>query len=277
MHHLVAARRCLELARLVLCRSHDRTSLPTKEVNVRSLDVARELLGVDPRADEHDIRRAWRRLARIHHPDAGGDAVRFQQLQAAVDLLLEDPRHPPQATSSPSTGRRAYPSTRGRASSGAVIDHREVDTSILADNPPVVGQAWDVASLSRAVAAHLAGEPEVALMGVSRRPGSRLNRYVRHLSDDLLSSWRIQSASRRGVAGHDLEVVAKFPSSGRRQVDRSTPPSGWSTVRHPSTTESSCVIHPGQDDDSTAVLAAMAVDGFCTAIAWPLTDWRVPA
>jgi hypothetical protein len=44
-------------------------------------------LGVGPEADARDVVRAYRRLVRIHHPDAGGDAVRFRAVQAAYEVL----------------------------------------------------------------------------------------------------------------------------------------------------------------------------------------------
>ena len=49
---------------------------------------ARDLLGVPADADRHQIERAFRRLARIHHPDRGGDAGRFTAVVAARDRLL---------------------------------------------------------------------------------------------------------------------------------------------------------------------------------------------
>ena len=99
--------------------------------------------------------------------------------------------------------------------------------------------------LARAVAASIADAPsQVPLVGMSRRPGSFLNRHTRHLSDDLLSQWRIQPARDRGMPGHDLEVVARFPSGARKHVDRATLPSGWSTVRSPGSTRSTLVVHP---------------------------------
>lgn len=247
---------------------------------VETPDAARDLLGVDPRSTASEIRRAYRRLARIHHPDAGGDADTFLQLRAAVDLLLERSADRPETPASPSTGRRAYPSTSGRfrSAGGAVVDDRDVDTSVLDDRPlPSPASAWSRDDLARAVAAWLRGGDAVPLVGVSRRPGSWLNRFSRHLSEDLLSRWRIEPATRRGVAGHDLEAVVRLPSGARKRLDRATTPPGWSTVRRPSSTESTLVIHPGPTEAATAVLAALAVDELCEAIGWPLSDWRLPA
>ncbi len=47
-----------------------------------------QLLGLDPSCGELDIRRAYRRKARQSHPDHGGDAESFKQLQRAYEAAL---------------------------------------------------------------------------------------------------------------------------------------------------------------------------------------------
>ena len=47
------------------------------------------VLGLKPNASQADIKRAYRTLAKKHHPDAGGDADRFQQIQEAYSRLEE--------------------------------------------------------------------------------------------------------------------------------------------------------------------------------------------
>jgi hypothetical protein len=44
-----------------------------------------EVLGVAQTASELEIRNAYRALARVHHPDAGGDPAEFQRLRRAYD------------------------------------------------------------------------------------------------------------------------------------------------------------------------------------------------
>jgi hypothetical protein len=48
------------------------------------------VLGIAWPADETAIRAAYRRLARQHHPDRGGDAVTFNRMTAARDRLLAE-------------------------------------------------------------------------------------------------------------------------------------------------------------------------------------------
>ena len=47
------------------------------------------LLGVSRAATKHEVQKVWRQVARLHHPDKGGDVERFHLLQAAVEVLLD--------------------------------------------------------------------------------------------------------------------------------------------------------------------------------------------
>lgn len=51
-----------------------------------------EILGVDRKASKDQIKKAYRRLARQRHPDAGGDAEEFRELHTAYEVLLSDER-----------------------------------------------------------------------------------------------------------------------------------------------------------------------------------------
>ena len=53
----------------------------------RRYEIARDTLGVSAEASPAEIRTAYRRLARVHHPDAGGDAEQFSKVAAAYELL----------------------------------------------------------------------------------------------------------------------------------------------------------------------------------------------
>lgn len=49
-----------------------------------------DVLGVPRSASAEQVREAWRRAAFEHHPDRGGDPVRFREALAAFELL-DDP------------------------------------------------------------------------------------------------------------------------------------------------------------------------------------------
>src|SRR5690606_8690933 len=48
---------------------------------------AYEVLGVEPTIDEEGLRRAYRLRLRMTHPDTGGDAAEFIQVQRAWELV----------------------------------------------------------------------------------------------------------------------------------------------------------------------------------------------
>lgn len=50
------------------------------------------VLGLAPDAAPEDIKRAYRRKAREHHPDAGGDAERFKEVTQAYEVLSDPER-----------------------------------------------------------------------------------------------------------------------------------------------------------------------------------------
>lgn len=243
---------------------------------------ARALLGVDERATADEVRRAYRRLARITHPDAGGDAAEFHRLQQAVAVLLDRPRPlPPRA--SPSTSNMTRPSTPTRMgatgwgeSSGPRWHEADVDTSTVAwdrvvPSPP---HPWDRELVC--LAALAPGDEGVVrpVAGVSRRPGSRLNRLAGWLSNDVLARWEVAPARRRGVAGHDVEIRMQLHGTRVRRLADSAPwPMGWTRERRPTTTLVSAVVTPSRDPRATALRTADRLAGGLDALGWPLQDW----
>ena len=51
-----------------------------------------DTLGVPKTATSNEIRKAYLKLARVHHPDKGGDAEKFKEITKANDVLTDDKR-----------------------------------------------------------------------------------------------------------------------------------------------------------------------------------------
>lgn len=49
-----------------------------------------ETLGVDKKATQDDVKKAFRRLAQKHHPDKGGDEKKFKEITEAYSVLSDD-------------------------------------------------------------------------------------------------------------------------------------------------------------------------------------------
>jgi hypothetical protein len=64
----------------------DLLRLTARPVDQRT--AALRLLGLEPGASLAAIKRAYRRLAKAHHPDLGGDVEAFHRLDAAYRLLI---------------------------------------------------------------------------------------------------------------------------------------------------------------------------------------------
>lgn len=48
-----------------------------------------ERLDLSPKASSKEIKKAYRALAKIHHPDKGGDEDEFKEIQEAYDILID--------------------------------------------------------------------------------------------------------------------------------------------------------------------------------------------
>lgn len=244
---------------------------------------ARALLGVGEHASADEVRRAYRRLARHAHPDAGGDAADFHRLQEAVAVLLEPRPAPAAPAASPSTSNMTRPSTASRVggtgwgeSSGprwydAVVDTTVVDWAL---DVPEAPHAWTRDLVAVAVLAPSDGPAVMPATGVSRRPGSRLNRLASWLSTDLLARWHVRPARARGVVDHDVEVRLELHGTrARRLADDVSWPLGWTRERRPSTTLVTSVMTPSREPRATAVRAADHLAWGLDVLGWPLGDW----
>lgn len=240
---------------------------------------ALEILELEVTADRAAVKRAYRHLARVHHPDTGGDVATFQLVQRAYERLrdgtdaqiprAERPRQPTRPSRPP--GERPPPPS-------ARFDPTEVD---------LAGIDWDLelprrATASRALlAVALARAHPDAVHPVtlrSRAPGSRLNRLARHLDPDLLTSLTIEvTRDRRALVGHDVEIRLRAAARRvRRHLDGLPLDPGWIRERGSSWTMLRVFLKPSPQRRATAVRAADQAAALCHRLDWPLGSWSMP-
>ena len=71
-------------------------------------------LGVPRTATADEIKKAFRKLARKHHPDAGGDEAKFKELNEAYEVLSDEKKralYDQYGTANPRDGAAAKAST----------------------------------------------------------------------------------------------------------------------------------------------------------------------
>lgn len=216
--------------------------------------------------DHGAAKRAYRALARTHHPDHGGDAATFQRLRLAYERLLDEDDHVPVVT-------RGRPS---RAAATTTTTHQPVDLRTV---------HWERAlpelreRLDRdAVAVWLVqphAAPVVPLLAASRAPGSRWNGLAVHLAADLTARLRIVPAR----DDRHREVVATELTAGtrraRRALDRATLHGDWVRRRTSSSTTLRATFLPHADRRATALQVTDRLERLLTHLAWPLASWTL--
>ncbi len=239
--------------------------------DVPSHEEALQLLDLPPSAQQPAIKRAYRQLARRHHPDVGGDPATFHRLRLAVEALLESDSPVP----APDRVVRGRPSRSGAQWRGdQYVDTAPVDETAVdwdAPEPPVQSV------LSRdLVARHLAGGDEALvrpLGATSRAPGSRLNRVASKLSPDLTAQLSIRAERddrRRPVVA--IEVVGAHRRA-RRALDRLPLQGDWLRLRGSSTTMLRSTLVPSPQRRATALRTARHLETLLERLEWPLENW----
>lgn len=229
---------------------------------------ALDVLGLRPPVDAATVKRAYRRLARELHPDAGGDAGAFLRVQQAYEVVRR--------------GSDLGPAPQQRVAS---VDDRWWDAGSAWHTDPVDRAGIDLdrplpdADALRAdvglLASLLVGEEPVRPVQLhSRAPGSRLHRVITWLQPDLLATTTIGPATDGRRAGHDVRVeVSSAAGRGRRLLAAATPPGSWTLARGSDTVRLRRDLRPSKDPRDTAVRVAREVDTALEAVAWPLGEW----
>lgn len=228
------------------------------------------VLRVPPSADAGAIKQAYRRLARDHHPDRGGDPDRFHELQVAYELLLtgEATARPVRPAGRPSRPAAAWDADR--VDRRAAVDVGTVDW----DGPTSTG-VLDTDVLARLLADAPGSTPIGTVVATSRAPGSRLNRAASRLSPDLTAELRVTTE----VDDRARVVVVTTLRTGNRRARRAVEAvaldGGWIRSRRSSTTILRHVATPDDDARTTAVRTVRHVCTMLDRLGWPLGSWAV--
>ena len=67
-----------------------------------------QTLGVDKNASDDEIKKAFRKLAKIHHPDQGGDESKFKELQEAYSILSDPQKRAEYDSPKPSFSHQGF-------------------------------------------------------------------------------------------------------------------------------------------------------------------------
>ncbi|MFP4312101.1 MAG: DnaJ domain-containing protein [Nitriliruptoraceae bacterium] len=231
----------------------------TREEAARLLEVA---LPCTP----GQAKRAYRRLARQHHPDRGGDPRRFHAIQAAYQRLSADGPAPPAAPAArPSRTPRTVPSTPSRIA----VDALRTDLPLPAGRVRLTGHLL-ASALARPHPA-----PVHPVLAVSRAPGAVLNRAAGVLAADLTSHLVVAP----GTDDRGEETVMLEVRSGARQARRALDGVDlggvWLRRRGTATTVLTASVPPDADRTRTAATAAAQLERLLAALDWPLEQWTL--
>ena len=233
-------------------------------------DEALSVLGLRAPADPTTVRRAYHRLARELHPDAGGDAHAFHRVRTAYEVVgggTQDVAGPPPQQ------RAAGVEERWWDGAGAWHDQPVQRAGVDLSRSPGEGAAVRM-DLDLLASCLLGEEPVAPLLLRSRAPGSRLHRLIAVLQPDLLAAVEVAPARHGQRTGHDVDVHVRCGAGrGRRLLAAAATPPGWVRARGTETVRLDRRLRPCRDPADTAVRVAREVDAALADLGWPLDDW----
>jgi len=231
-------------------------------------EQALRVLALASTADATEVKRAYRRLAREHHPDHGGDPELFHELQQAFECLLDsdaEPRQPSVARGRPS--RPPAPTPDGTDTT----DHASIDWAVPTPTPGT--------RLSRDLLASALLAPDGTAVGeitaTSHSPGSRLNAVAPHLAGHMTCTLRLfPDRDDRGRPVLTIEVRA-WNRRGRRALQQAPTSGHWARIRGSSSILLRSDLAPGADPRAAIVRAVDRTVALLDGLGWGLADWTV--
>ena len=180
-----------------------------------------ELLGVPRKASGDDVRKAYRRLARQHHPDANPDAPeaeeRFKEIQQAYEVLS----NPEKRRQHDERFRASARTSRGGSRTGTVGSSRNTSQVDLADLLAKLGAVpGDRASGHKEFGGRLRSSNDVAR--IARLLGVNLDRLSGLLGE--AAGVRAHVTFQRGGSGAPGTPNANGPGKGPPAGEYKKPP-----------------------------------------------------
>ncbi len=228
---------------------------------------ALRVLALSSSAGRDDVKRAYRQLAREHHPDRGGDPDTFHEVARAFHRLAEDDTRPtrPRVT----RGRPSRPAAP--SSTEATADLASVD---WATPVPEAGSALDRDRLAVALAQDTA-TAIFPITAVSRSPGSRLNGLAPHLAGNAMASLTVApDTDDRGRPVIALQVRARSRRA-RRALEATDLQGRWTRMRGSSHTLLRSTFTPSAERQVSAAFAAERTDALLEMLGWGLPSWTL--
>ena len=225
---------------------------------------ALRILALGSTAGREDVKRAYRQLAREHHPDHGGDPDRFQQVTRAFERLVADdtPAREPQVA-------------RGRPSRSAYVAPAPAPDLQTIDWDTTIPEIGDTLSRDGLAVLLAAGRthPLAPVAATSRSPGSRLNRFAPHLAGNSTAELTIvpdRDDRQRPVAAVQVRAWSR---KGRKVLDQAQLLGRWSRIRGSSSTLLRATFPPALERRVTAAIAVALTQELLHELAWDLTTW----
>lgn len=221
-------------------------------------------LGVALSADQDEVKRRYRLLARATHPDVGGDPDEFALIQQAYERLLADDAPP-----APTQVRRPSRTPAAPQNLAAYLNVETIDWTGTTPDTPV-----ETAEQLAAFLAQPATNGLLTFTARSRAPGAFTNRFAHALSGEFTSKLQV-SGEPHGAKATQITVTIDAQSrKARRAVRQLKTDPRWIKQRRSSGTRLRCVFVHNGDRFGAAVHAAAQTAEILTRMGWPLTDWH---
>ncbi len=235
-------------------------------------EEALDVLGLRGPVDAATVKRAYRRLARQLHPDAGGDANEFHRVRTAFEAIGGGTA----ATRGPAPQEHvASVEERWWDAPGAWHDGEAARSDVDLDRelPSQGAVRMDLDLLASLLTG---GDPVASVQLHSRAPGSRLHHIITWLQPDLLAEVSISPAVTGPRPGHDILVAVRSGGGkGRRLLAAAATPGSWTRARGSESVRLQRRFRPCRDPRDTAARLAREVSDALETVGWPLGEWFV--